>query len=59
MGGAGRLTMLCEHVVGNIPDNRDIIFAIERIIDFSRSIGIHCTSPEFLIDKKKFLPDLS
>ena len=37
--------MLCEFELGNIslaiPDNRDISFAIERIIDFSRSIGIH------------------
>ena len=46
MGGAGRLAVLCEHVLGNIllviPDNRDIIFAIEKIIDFCRSIQIHC-----------------
>ena len=46
MGGAGRLAVLCEHVLCNIllviPDNRDIIFAIEKIIDFCRSIQIHC-----------------
>ena len=45
MGCAGRLAVLCEHVLGNIslaiPDNQEISFAIERIIDFSRSIGIH------------------
>ena len=48
MGGAGRLAVLCEHVLGNIllaiPDDRDIIFAIERIFDFCRSIRIHSTS---------------
>ena len=46
MGGAGGLAVLCEHVLGNIslaiPDNRDIIFAIEKIIDFCRSMQIHC-----------------
>ena len=39
--------MLCEPVLGNISlaisDNRVIIFAIERIIDFCHSVGIHCT----------------
>lgn len=47
MDGAGRLAVLCDHVLGNIslaiPDNGDIVFAIERITDFCRSIGIHCT----------------
>ena len=37
--------MLCESVLVNIslaiPDNEDITFAIERIIDFCHSIGMH------------------
>ena len=61
MGGGGRLAALCEHLLSKIslviPDNRDISFAIERIIDFSRSIRIHCTTNRYLNARNFTCPD--